>query len=249
MYENSLVNSTGHTAEEDHPARRGGLLCLDPDSFDAVIFDLDGTLVDSMGMWGQIDVEFLDRFGIEVPEGLQKTLEGMTWSEMEVYFHDHFPIDLTPHEIGQQWLLMASEKYRKATPAKDGAVDFVRAVSGMGKRLGVSSSNHLNLIEDALEAHGILPYFGAVTTCDEVSSPKPNPEVYLLTARKLGVQPERCLVFEDIPVGIMAGKNAGMRVIAVEDAYSASVMEEKRNLADGVISSYRDIRWRSEKEE
>ena len=84
-------------------------------------------------------------------------------------------------------------------------------------------------------------YFDVVVTACEVAHGKPEPDIYLEVAKRLGVQPENCLVFEDIPAGIMAGKAAGMPVIAVEDDFSEELMDEKRELADAVISDYREL--------
>ncbi len=235
------VHGPTEARSKNPPAWRDGFLCLRPEDFDAVIFDLDGTLVDSMGMWGRIDVEFLGRFGMDPPANLQKELEGLTWQENEQYFADHFDLGLTPGEIGAIWIEMAAEKYRFETPAKDGAVDFALRMKELGKRLGVASSNHLELILEALRAHRLDAAFDAITTCGEVEAGKPDPAVYLVTAEKLGVDPGRCLIFEDIPVGILAGRRAGMTVIAVEDAYSEHMEDEKRRLADAYIRSYREI--------
>ncbi len=226
-----------------HPARRGGLLCLNRNDYDAVIFDLDGTLVDSMGMWAEIDVDFLALFGIPCPATLQKELEGLTWPETEQYFIDHFDIPLTVSEIGSKLLQMAEERYRDRTPAKDGAVRFVKNLSAHGIKTGLASSNHPGLITHALDAHGLVPFFPVITTCGEVAAGKPSPDVFLKTAEKLGASPGRCLVFEDIPKGILAGKRAGMTVIAVDDAYSKAMEEEKRQLADAYIRSYDEIIW------
>ena len=94
------------------------------DQCNAVIFDLDGTLIDSMGMWHEIDVEYLMRFGIDVPEDLQKELEGLTYTDVARYFKDRFHIPDSIDEIGDAWLQMAGEKYRKTIPLKPGGREF-----------------------------------------------------------------------------------------------------------------------------
>ena len=211
---------------------------IDPSDYDAVLFDLDGTLVESMGMWRKIDEEFLAMYGYDVPPGLQKRIEGLTWSQTERFFRDEFAIPLECEEIGNIWLEMAKEKYRNETPAKKGAVDFIKELRAKGIPMAISSSNHAELITEALDAHGIRDCFDAVSTCEEAGAPKPEPDVYLLSAKKLGADPARCLVFEDIVHGIMAAKAAGMTVIAVDDGDSRGSIEEKRRLADGMIKDY-----------
>ena len=211
------------------------------DQCSAVIFDLDGTLIDSMGMWHEIDVEYLMRFGIEVPDDLQKELEGLTYTDVARYFKDRFHIPDSISEIGDAWLQMAGEKYRKTIPLKPGVREFLAEVKARNHKTAIASSNHLQLIEDILRIHGIYDYIDAITTCDDVGLGKPDPEVYTVTAGKLGIDPGSCLVFEDIPVGIQAGKAAGMRVIAVEDTYSEHMREEKALLADGYITDFREL--------
>lgn len=207
----------------------------------AVIFDLDGTLIDSMGMWSEIDVEYLMRFGIEPPADLQKELEGLMYSEVARYFKDRFHIPDSISEIGDEWVRMAGEKYRKSIPLKPGVREFLAAVKAQDRKTAIASSNHLQLIEDILKIHGIYDYIDEITTCDDVGRGKPDPEVYTVTAKKLGTDPASCLVFEDIPVGIQAGKAAGMCVIAVADVYSEHMREEKIRMADGYITDFREL--------
>ena len=207
----------------------------------AVIFDLDGTLIDSMGMWHEIDVEYLMRFGIEVPENLQKELEGLMYTEVARYFKERFHISDSIDEIGEAWRQMAGEKYRKTIPLKPGVREFLADVKSKKMKTAIASSNHLDLIRDILKIHGIYDYIDEITTCDDVGRGKPDPEVYTVTAEKLGIDPASCLVFEDIPVGIQAGKAAGMQVIAVADHYSEHMREEKIRLADGFISDFREL--------
>ena len=107
--------------------------------------------------------------------------------------------------------------------------------------LTVRQENGSEIVDAVLTSLKVKEYFDAVVTACEVAHGKPEPDIYLEVAKRLGVQPEKCLVFEDIPAGIMAGKAAGMPVIAVEDDFSADLMDEKRELADAVISDYREL--------
>ncbi len=107
--------------------------------------------------------------------------------------------------------------------------------------MGIASSNSRELVEAILKVHRLEECFSSVHTCCDVKSGKPEPDIYLLVAGELDVDPRQCLVFEDIPAGIMAGKRAGMQTCAVWDAYSVSQDEQKKNLADYYIHTYRDI--------
>lgn len=207
----------------------------------AILFDLDGTLVDSMWMWKQIDIEFLGRYGYECPETLQKDIEGMSFSETAVYFQETFQIPLSLDEIKACWTRMSIDKYRYEVPMKPGALDFLKFCKENGIRTGIATSNGREMVDAVIEAHQIGRYLDVITTACEVKAGKPEPDIYLEVAKRLSVDPSECLVFEDIPAGILAGKRAGMQVIAVEDDFSRAMKEEKCTLSDGFINDYFDI--------
>lgn len=207
----------------------------------AVIFDLDGTLVDSMWMWKDIDVEFLKRYGYDCPDGLQRAIEGMSFTETAAYFKERFELPLKLEEIKKIWTEMSLEKYRSQVSLKHGVREFLQHVKSLGLRCGIATSNGREMVDAVLESLHIGPYFQVVTTACEVAAGKPEPDIYLKVADTLKVQPSECLVFEDVPAGIMAGKRAGMTVCAVEDDFSTGMREEKRSLADYFINDYFDI--------
>lgn len=208
----------------------------------AVIFDLDGTLVDSMWMWEAIDIEYLGRFGIPLPEGLQAEIEGMSFSETANYFKTRFPeITESIDEMKETWNRMAWEKYAHEVFLKPGALGFLNYLKEHGIRVGIATSNSTELVRTVLGALSAEVYFDEVHTACEVKAGKPAPDIYLYVAECLGVPPENCLVFEDICKGIEAGKAAGMRVCAVQDAYSKEAEQQKRALADYFINDYRDF--------
>ena len=141
----------------------------------------------------------------------------------------------------EDWTQMAYERYMTQVPLKTGAGEFIQRMRKMGKKIGIATSNGRRLVDDTLEALKITELFDSVRTACEVASGKPAPDVYLLVAKDMGVAPARCLVFEDVPMGILAGKNAGMKVCAVEDDFSKPQEKKKRELADYYIQDYEDI--------
>jgi len=205
---------------------------------DAVIFDLDGSLVDSMWMWKAIDIEYLGRFGIELPEDLQSKIEGMSFGETAHYFKEHFPIQDSIEQIKSDWNRMAWDKYTHEVPLKPGISEFLEKCRENNILLGIATSNSRELVENVAKVHGLKNYFSCIMTGCDVEHGKPSPDIYLAVAEKLQVAPERCLVFEDIVPGIQAGKSAGMRVCAVEDAYSVADRARKEALADYYIEDY-----------
>lgn len=216
------------------------LKTLLPD-FEAVLFDLDGTLVDSMWMWRQIDIEYLGRFGIPLPQGLQGDIEGMSFSETAVYFKERFKLPDSLEVIKAEWNRMACEKYRHEVSYKRGAKEFLAFCKAQNLKLGIATSNSIELVSHVADALSMTDYISCITTGCEVKKGKPAPDVYLETAKKLNVAPAKCLVFEDIIPGILAGKAAGMCVCAIEDDYSKNIRKEKEAAADYYITDYLEL--------
>ena len=213
-------------------------MCINLDDYEAVIFDLDGSLVDSMWMWKAIDIEYLKGFGIKPPEDLQKQIGGRSFFETAVFFKDKFGLEDSVEKIGDDWNRMAWDKYTNEVPLKDGAFEFLSACENKGIKLGIASSNSTELIEQVLFSHNIRDRFSSVKSGTQIQKGKPAPDVYLAVANELKVSPEKCLVFEDLVDGIKAGKNAGMTVVAVSDDYSRHSDKAKRELADYYIEDY-----------
>ena len=207
----------------------------------AIIFDLDGSLVDSMWIWRQIDIEYLGRYGLKLPEDLQSCIEGMSFKETAEYFKQRFAIPETILEMQATWNQMAWDKYANEITLKAGAAEFLKECRDRGIKLGIASSNSRELINVCLKRNQVEDYFECIMCGTDGLPGKPAPDIYLAAAKKLGVLPVHCLVFEDIVPGILAGKNAGMRVCAVEDLYSMHQMDEKKMLADFYIKNFNNI--------
>lgn len=208
---------------------------------EAVLFDLDGTIVDSMWMWKDIDIEYLGGLGEACPDDLQKSIEGMSFYETAVYFKERFNINDSIQGIMESWNDMAFDKYQNEVPLKNGVLDFIKYLHENGYKMGVATSNSRRLALASLQSRGIFDYFGVILTGDECGKGKPEPDVYINTALALNVDPSRCLVFEDLPAGITAGARAGMKTVAVWDEYSAHLDDKKREMADYYIKDYREI--------
>jgi HAD superfamily hydrolase (TIGR01509 family) len=210
-------------------------------NIDAVIFDLDGTLVDSMWMWRSIDIEYLARYGLPMPEDLQRCIEGMSFSETAIYFKERFQIPDPLDQIKEDWNKMAWEKYEKEVPLKEGVIELLEHLRRNHIPAGIATSNSRELVELIINTHELTDYFTSIRTSCEVAKGKPSPDIYLLVAKDLGVEPSRCLVFEDVLQGVMAGKNANMKVCAVYDEYSKLDAKEKRKLADYYVNSITEV--------
>ena len=209
--------------------------------YDGVLFDLDGTLVDSMWMWKEIDREYLARFGIPLPENLQSMIEGMSFSETAIYFKERFSLPDTLEVIKKEWNQMAWDKYSRDVPVKEGVMEFLKYCKSKHIKMGIATSNSKELAFNIAKIHGLHNYMDSIVTGCDVLKGKPSPDIYLKAASELSLQTERCLVFEDIVPGIMAGIDAGMKVCAVEDAYSVYQRDEKRQLANYYIDNFNEV--------
>ena len=210
-------------------------------NIDTLIFDMDGTLIDSMNIWHDIDRIFFENHNIPYPDDLEKQIDSLSFDATAEYFLNNFPLNYTKDEIQKIWRDMSFEFYRDIIPFKKGALEFIKKMHEKGYKMGIATSNSRDLVEALDNRLHISDYIKVIVTNDEVPNGKPAPDIYLKVAEVLNSKPETCLVFEDVPGGIKAGKNAGMKVCAVQDSGSLNMEEEKRALADYFITDYSEI--------
>lgn len=207
----------------------------------AAIFDMDGTLVDSMWVWAKIDETYLAKRNIPFPEDLRDDIEHLSFDSTAEYFKNRFNLEESLEDIKNEWHEMADYEYKNNVTLKPGADKFLRNLKKLGIKVGLATSNSIPLLEIVLKKHGIYDYFDAITITSEVKRGKNFPDVYLLAAEKLGVAPENCIVFEDIIPAVKGAKAAGMKVVAVYDECSAHQKEELLTLADQYINEYEEL--------
>ncbi|MBV7273310.1 HAD family phosphatase [Clostridiaceae bacterium UIB06] len=205
------------------------------------IFDMDGTLIDSMWVWSKIDEEYLRKRNIQLPNNLKQDIEHMSFSEVAQYFKDRFNITDSIEEIQNEWNEMALYQYAHKVDLKPGAKEFLTLLKSRGIKLALATSNSKPLIEIALKKNDIYHFFDSITTTDEVLRGKDFPDVYLLAAKKLSINANDCVVFEDILPAIKGAKAAGMTVIGVHDTYSDYQKDDIINLSDMYIYKYLDL--------
>ena len=209
--------------------------------FSTVLFDLDGTIVDSMWMWTDIDKEYLARYDKQFYPELQREIEGMSIDETAVFFKERFDIPRTTSEMKQDWIEMSLHKYRDEVRLKPYAAEFLTFLKRHGIKTGIATSNAIEMVMACLNSNSISEYFAIIITAGDVERGKPFPDVYLHTAKCLGSAPNECIVFEDVPAGISAGRAAGMETIAVYDDFSEALTEEKIRLADHYIHDFGEL--------
>lgn len=210
-------------------------------NIEAAIFDMDGTLVDSMWIWDEIDKEYLAKHGIEVPPTLTTDIAHMNFHDVAKYFKDNFNLPYEQEEIEDHWNRMAYEAYSEKIKLKPGAEDFLKALKANNIKIALATSNNRLLLEVCLKANGIYDYFDSITLTSEVPRGKDFPDVYLLSADRVGVKPENCVVFEDLLTAIKGAKKAGMKVIGVYDERSKEQHTDMKALADEFILDYNNL--------
>lgn len=207
----------------------------------AAIFDLDGTLIDSMWIWDEINITYLESKGAKRPSDLEEKINHLSFKQTAQYFKDNFNLKESTDEIVKEINDLAYDNYLNKARLKPGAKKLLSYLKSNGIKLALATSNSSPLLDIALESNDIKDFFDNITTTNEVARGKNFPDVYLLAAKRLGVTPDKCIVFEDIPAAVEGAKAAGMKVIAVYDEHSSKHREKLINSADKYIEDFTEL--------
>ncbi|MBO5488603.1 MAG: HAD family phosphatase [Eubacterium sp.] len=203
------------------------------------IFDLDGTLFQSTGVWRQIDIDFLKKRGFdEVPADYVETITPMEFRQIADYTIERFGLKERAEDIMDEWNRMALDAYTNDVPLKKGVKEFLQEISDAGIQMGVATSNIANLYMPCLTRNGIVSYFHSYTECGDVGKGKRFPDIYIEAARKLGCLPEECLVFEDITDALQTAKKAGFVTVCARDEAWDYDEEFLKEIADYQIHDF-----------
>ena len=206
---------------------------------DAVVFDLDGVLLDTEELWDEARRQLAEERGGRWREQAQRAMMGMSSPEWSRYMHDEIGLPDPPEEIAAEVVRRLEELYRERLPVIPGAIEAVRRL-GQRWPLGVASSSNRPLIDLFIELTGTAALFQATVSSEEVARGKPAPDVYLEAARRLGVDPGRAVAIEDSENGIRSAAAAGMHVIAIPNrAFPPSA--EALALASVVLDSIEEL--------
>ena len=185
---------------------------------EAVVFDLDGVLLDSEQIWDEVREQLARERGGRWHEGAQRAMMGMSSTEWSQYMHDEIGLPESPDEISAEVVRRLEEQYRQHLPLLDRAVEAVERLAARWP-LGIASSSNREVIDLVLELSGLALFFKVTVSSEEVARGKPAPDVYLEATRRLGVTPDRSAAIEDSENGIRAAKAAGMRVVAIPNPH------------------------------
>jgi HAD superfamily hydrolase (TIGR01509 family) len=205
----------------------------------AVIFDLDGVILETEELWDEVREGLARERGGRWSERAQSDMMGMSSPEWSQYMHDVVGLAESPEEINREVVDRMLDRYAEELPLIDGAAEAVKRLAEHWP-LGLASSSNRELIDRALEVSGLAPYFRATCSSEEVARGKPAPDVYLEAARRLDVEPTACAAVEDSTSGIRSAYAAGMRVVAIPNR-AFPPPDDVLALASTVLPSIREL--------
>ena len=205
----------------------------------AVIFDLDGVLVDSEAVWDEVRRRFVEEHGGRWHEAATRDMLGMSSVEWSRYVRDRLGVDLDPGEISRSVADQVAERYRDRLPLLPGAVEAVKSTAREWP-LGLATSSNRHVIDLFLELAGLADDFQATVSSEEVGAGKPAPDVYLAAADRLGVEPADCVAIEDSTNGLRSAHAAGMGVIAVPNR-DFPPEQDALELADAKVNTLTEV--------
>jgi HAD superfamily hydrolase (TIGR01509 family) len=206
---------------------------------DAVVFDLDGVLLDSEQVWDDVREQLVRERGGTWTDAAQADMMGMSSPEWSRYMHESLGLRESPDELNAEVVRRLLERYRERLPLLPGALEAVRRLAAEWP-LALASSSNRPVIEAFLDAAGVRDLFAVTVSSEEVARGKPAPDVFVEAVRRLGVAPERCAAIEDSANGIRAARAAGMRVVAIPNAHYPPPPDVLA-LADVVLGSLEEL--------
>ncbi len=208
-----------------------------------VIFDLDGTLINSMRVWENADYVLAEKYGFVPDDEYWSKVTSLSFLEGAAYIADRFNLDKTAAEIADELYEVALNDYKYNIELKPGAKTLLKMLADDGIKVAIATSNVEEMTHAVLKRNGVFEYINAFVYCDQVGKNKAFPDVYEAAAKALGLEASECYVFEDIPYALDGAKKAGAEVIGVFDEYSASKEEEMRRKADRYIMSLEEFEY------
>lgn len=203
----------------------------------AYIFDLDGTLADSMHVWDTIARDWLLAHGFFPGDDLEEIIADMTLQQSAEYIIAKLSLSATPQELIDDWMNMVYTEYAQTISLKQGVYAFLESCCNKGILMAIATSCFPKACEELLKRTGIRTFFQTIVYSDEVGKNKTHPDIYLLAAKRLGILPQQCVVFEDTYFTLQGVRKAGMQIVAVYDS-TCSDWERFSRESDGCILEF-----------
>ena len=210
-------------------------------NIEGAVFDLDGTLLDSSWVWEKVDEKFLGDRGFQVPDDYVDEISPLGAERVAVYTIERFGLNEDKDDIVREWIEMAKKEYATEVVCKPYAKEFLEELQKINIKMAVATSSDRELFMKTLEHEGILKYFQKIVTVDEVERGKGYPDIYEEAARRIKVNPHKCLVFEDILAGVTGASLGEFNVVAVFDEKSKHNWEKIKSISKYSINDYKEL--------
>ena len=210
-------------------------------NIEGAVFDLDGTLLDSSWVWEKVDEKFLGDRGFQVPDDYVDEISPLGAERAAVYTMERFGLNEDKDDIVREWIEMAKKEYATEVVCKPYAKEFLEELHKLNIKMAVATSSDRELFMKTLEREGILKYFQKIVTVDEVERGKGYPDIYEEAARRIKVNPHKCLVFEDILAGVTGASLGEFNVVAVFDEKSKHNWEKIKSISKYSINDYKEL--------
>lgn len=210
-------------------------------NIEGAVFDLDGTLLDSSWVWEKVDEKFLGNRGFQVPDDYVDEISPLGAERAAVYTIERFGLNEDKDDIVREWIEMAKKEYATEVVCKPYAKEFLEELHKLNIKMAVATSSDRELFMKTLEREGILKYFQKIVTVDEVERGKGYPDIYEEAARRIKVNPHKCLVFEDILAGVTGASLGEFNVVAVFDEKSKHNWEKIKSISKYSINDYKEL--------
>ena len=208
------------------------------------IFDLDGTITDTNGVWLQVDLEFLARRGLAHTPEYQRVVERSIYPIAARFTKDYYHLPDSPEDIMAEWDAMAERHYRELAPLKPGAEAFLRQCAAQGRPMAIFTACRPALCRAALGRFGLWELFGHVVFAEEIGLEKRDPQCFVELSGRLGAPLEACTLFDDSPDNCATAARAGMTAVGVYDGYYAARQEELKTVCARYIRSFEELLWK-----
>lgn len=210
-------------------------------NIEGAVFDLDGTLLDSSWVWEKVDEKFLGDRGFQVPDDYVDEISPLGAERAAVYTIERFGLNEDKDDIVREWIEMAKKEYATEVVCKPYAKEFLEELHKLNIKMAVATSSDRELFMKTLEREGILKYFQKIVTVDEAERGKGYPDIYEEAARRIKVNPHKCLVFEDILAGVTGASLGEFNVVAVFDEKSKHNWEKIKSISKYSINDYKEL--------